>query len=82
MAKRLQAFPGEPRQYHRFDFPVWDKGGVWELSRADDFPNLTPRLMAIRAHNWATAHNKFVRTTTDRENETIVLQFTPKDETP
>lgn len=79
-AKRLTAFPGEARQYRRYPFPELAAvpGSVWQLSRAEDFPNITPAEMAIRAHTWATNHHQVVRTATDRENDTITLMFTPK----
>jgi hypothetical protein len=82
MAKRLASFPGEVRPQNRYPFPELAAvpGSVWELS-AEDFPQrLTPRELSARAHTWATNHQQIVRTVTDRENGTVILQFRPKEE--
>jgi hypothetical protein len=83
MARRRDAFPGEPQRGtpQKYPWAEWTDGSVWEIRHGEDYDVPTEN-MRTNLHMRATADLRKVRTQkiTDAKGEGLVFQFLAGEE--
>jgi len=77
MARRLDAFPGEPASgRRRYPWHEWTDGATWEIRRGDDYDVATEN-MRVNLHMKAESLTRKVRTRKirDDQGEGLIFQF-------
>jgi uncharacterized protein (DUF885 family) len=82
MAKRLERFPEEgPSARRKYPWPEWTDGGVWEITRGEDYDVPTEN-MRVNLHLKAEALVRKVRTrkVSDERGEGLIFEFLESEE--